>query len=99
MNRFLVALLGAVLVVSVGCQNEDKDRGGGRGGDAMKASADVCPHCPGVQKANAEGKCPKCGMSVSAASSTGDVCPACPGVQTAKADGTCPGCGAMVAKK
>jgi hypothetical protein len=28
------------------------------------AGADQCPHCPGVQKANADGTCPVCHMKV-----------------------------------
>lgn len=28
------------------------------------AGADECPHCPGVQKANADGTCPVCHMKV-----------------------------------
>jgi len=30
----------------------------------LKMSADDCPHCPGVQTANPDGTCPKCGMKV-----------------------------------
>lgn len=103
MNRFLVAVLGALLVVSVGvgCQNQDKSGDDSR---AMKASGkDVCPHCPGVQKANADGQCPICSAksgSAKPAGATGmDVCTHCPGVQTATADGKCPACGAAVAAK
>jgi hypothetical protein len=90
MSRFLVAVLGALLIVGVGCSDKDKSDSG----SSVKASsADVCKHCPGDQKATADGKCPVCGAKVSAA----DACPKCAGVQTAKADGTCPGCGAKVA--
>ena len=92
MSRFLVAALVAVLFVSVGCQDKDKSDSDTK---AMKASADACPKCPGVQKANAAGKCPDCGAMVSSAA---DACSHCAGVQVAKADGTCPGCGAMVKK-
>ena len=28
------------------------------------ADVDDCPMCPGVQHANADGTCPKCGMKV-----------------------------------
>jgi hypothetical protein len=96
MSRFLVAAFAALLVVSVGvgCQNKSGDDSG-----AMKASGkDVCAMCPGVQKANADGKCEIC--AAKAASATGaDVCTHCPGVQTATADGKCPACGAAVAAK
>jgi len=115
MRRLLVAVLGAMVILSVGCQSNggggDK-MSGKSSGDAMKASADACPHCPGAQKATAEGKCPMCGMKVSSASSSSssmsgagtsgasaDACAMCPGVQTATADGKCPACGMEVAKK
>lgn len=63
MNRLLVALLGAVLVVGFGCSSgSDKDTN--HHDSAMKASADACAHCPGVQKATADGKCPVCGAEV-----------------------------------
>ena len=112
MRRLLVAALSAFVFMAVGCQSD-----GGSGdkmsskssGDAMKASADACSHCPGVQKATADGKCPMCGMKMSAAHGTGahgdamkasaDACAMCPGTQTASADGKCPGCGMEVAKK
>ena len=115
MRRLLVAVLGTMVFISVGCQS---DNGGGHkmngksSGDAMKASADACPHCPGVQKATADGKCPMCGAKVSSmssssgssgaamsASASADACSHCPGVQTASADGKCPACGAAVATK
>ena len=114
MRRLLVAVLGTMVFMSVGCQS---DGGGGKmsgksSGDAMKASADACPHCPGVQKATADGKCPMCGTKVSSASSSGtsgagasaasasgDACSHCAGVQTATAEGKCSACGMEVAKK
>src|SRR5688572_5155163 len=106
MSRFLVAVLGALLIVGFGCQDKSHDHSSSKSGDAMKASADVCSHCPGVQKGTADGKCEKCGMKVSAASEAGsavtagaDVCTHCPGAQTATADGKCPACGAAVAAK
>ena len=89
MSRFLVAALVAVLFVSVGCQDKDKSDS-----DTKAMSADACPKCPGVQKANAAGKCPDCGAAVSAAAV--DACSHCAGVQVANADGKCPGCGAKV---
>jgi hypothetical protein len=89
MVRFLVpaAAFAMLLVGAVGCQKHDAM------GDSPKMmSADVCPHCPGVQKATADGKCEMCGAKVA------DACPTCPGVQVATADGKCPMCGAKVAK-
>ena len=98
MSRFLVAVLGALLVVSAGCQNK------GEGTDAkMMSSGDVCAKCEGVQQANADGKCAMCEAKKSGkSSSTGagaslDACSHCQGVQTATADGKCPKCGMAVA--
>ena len=97
MSRLLVAVLGALLVVSVGCQNK------GEGTDAKMMSADACPKCEGVQQATADGKCAMCEAKKSGASSaTGagaamDACSHCQGVQTATADGKCPKCGMAVA--
>jgi hypothetical protein len=115
MRKLLVAVLGTMVFMAVGCQS---DGGGDKmssksSGDAMKASADACPHCPGAQKATADGKCPMCGMKVSSASSShksggagasaasasGDACSHCAGVQTATAEGKCSACGMEVAKK
>jgi hypothetical protein len=108
MRSLLIALLGTLFLTAVGCQSDsDKSKMKSGSGDAMQMSGDACAHCPGVQKATAEGKCPLCGMKVSAASkstsdasmASADVCAACPGVQTATADGKCSACGAQVAKK
>src|SRR4051794_31335645 len=66
MSRFFLAVLGAVLAVGMGCSNKhDKsDAQMMKHDDAKMMSADACPHCPGVQKATADGKCPICGMQV-----------------------------------
>jgi hypothetical protein len=94
MSKVLAAIFGSLLVVVVGCQH---DNDSSNKGDAMKASADVCSHCAGVQKATADGKCEACGAKVSAASSSSaDVCSHCPGVQVATSDGKCPKCGMEV---
>src|SRR3712207_6690373 len=94
MSRFLVAVLGALLVVNVGCQNK------GSGDDAKMMSNDVCTMCPGVQKATADGKCPGCGMKLTDAKMmSADACPHCPGVQKASADGKCAQCEAKKAAK
>ena len=69
-----------LLIGLVGCQH-DKDSHG----DAKKASADVCSHCPGVQKADVEGKCPVCNAKADATKAGADVCAHCPGVQVATA--------------
>ena len=117
MGRFLIAALSALVFVSVGCQGGGDKHDGGmhHKGDAMKASADACSQCPGMQKATADGKCPVCGMSMSGMKSDGmmksgnmaatqassemDACTHCAGMQTASAEGKCPGCGMEVAKK
>ena len=100
MSRLLVAVLGAVLMVAAGCESS----GNKKDGDAKMMSADACPMCEGVQKANAEGKCDMCeakksNMSKMGAGAAGaDACPHCAGVQTATADGKCPKCGMAMAK-
>ena len=114
MRRLLVAVLCTMVFLSVGCQSDGgSDKASSKSsGDAMKASADACPHCPGVQKATADGKCPMCGMKASSASSShssgagasaasasGDACSHCAGMQTATAEGKCSACGMEVAKK
>ena len=55
----LFAVVGALFVV--GCKSESMKH------DDMKhdsMSMDACSHCPGVQTATAEGKCPMCGMAM-----------------------------------
>ena len=79
MNKLLMAALGAVLFVGVGCQNDrsnmDRSDRMDRGSTSASMSRsdtmsgqDDCPHCPGVQTARADGTCPQCGMKVKAAS-------------------------------
>ena len=97
MSRFLVAVLGALLVVTVGCQNKGGD-------DAKMMSTDACPVCDGVQNATADGKCAQCEAKKAKSTATGagasaDACDHCAGVQVATAEGKCPACGAEVAKK
>ena len=49
--------------VNVGCNKNKTEKDAN--GDAMKMSTqDDCAMCPGVQTANANGTCPKCGMKV-----------------------------------
>jgi hypothetical protein len=69
MKKFMVAALGAVLFVGVGCQND-----GGSSDDAdvtvrtertdTMRGADDCTMCEGTQTARADGTCPQCGMKV-----------------------------------
>lgn len=79
MSKLFAAALGVVLLVGVGCQNdknttERKDEMRSTDGtthttvhteqtDTMRG-VDDCPHCPGVQTANADGRCPMCGAKV-----------------------------------
>jgi endogenous inhibitor of DNA gyrase (YacG/DUF329 family) len=104
MRTLLVAILGTLFLVVGGCQKDKSDTKH----DNMQMSGDACPHCAGVQKATADGKCPMCGRKVSMSSSSSgaapasasaDACSECPGIQTATADGKCPECGMAVAKK
>jgi|SwirhisoilCB1_FD_contig_61_5251346_length_262_multi_1_in_0_out_0_1 rubrerythrin len=65
--RTLLAVLaiGAVLSFAGGCKNDhDNDMDHDMHTQKM-SSEDVCPHCPGVQHATADGKCPECGAKVS----------------------------------
>ena len=98
MSRFLVAVLGALLVVTVGCQNNKGTE------NPNMMSADACPVCDGVQNATADGKCAQCEAKKAKSSATGagasaDACDHCAGVQVATAEGKCPACGAEVARK
>jgi hypothetical protein len=62
-----------MMLVAVGCENgkmknpfkKDKPATTQPSGDMkMSAAKDDCPHCPGVQKADASGKCPACSDKV-----------------------------------
>ena len=73
MGKLMIAALGAVLLVGVGCQNDHGSDTDHRDvtvrterTDTMRGQDD-CPHCPGVQTARADGTCPQCGMKVKAA--------------------------------
>ena len=70
MNKLLIAALGAVLLVGVGCQKDggadDADvtvRTESTRSDTMRG-ADDCAMCEGTQTARADGTCPQCGMKV-----------------------------------
>ena len=68
MSKLMVAALGAVLLLGVGCQND----GGSDDADVTVRTertdtmrgADDCAMCEGVQTARADGTCPTCGMKV-----------------------------------
>jgi hypothetical protein len=69
MRTLLVAAFGAMLLVGAGCQNKDESgmkRSGSMKSDSMSKTSmrDDCPHCPGNQIADANGRCPVCHMKV-----------------------------------
>jgi len=65
MSKLLVAVLGIVLVAGFGCHDKDNDMDHSKHESmSSKGTVDDCPHCPGVQTADANGKCPMCGMKV-----------------------------------
>jgi uncharacterized paraquat-inducible protein A len=79
MNKLLVAALGAVLFVAVGCQNDGGSSSGSARSDRDTMTVrtersetmrgeDDCTHCSGSQTARADGTCPQCGMKVRSAS-------------------------------
>lgn len=79
MRKLLVAAMGVALFAVVGCQH-DKDKmdsgrmsserrsssmsGSSAGASTDSMAVDDCSHCPGVQKADADGTCPMCHMKV-----------------------------------
>jgi len=57
-----VAVMGMLVAgAAVGCNNNKVDH---KHATTQMAAGDDCPMCPGVQHANADGTCPKCGMKV-----------------------------------
>jgi hypothetical protein len=65
MSRLLGCVLFAITVAAAGCHSQDEkcDHCTTKpSGDAkMTSASDACSHCPGVQTATADGKCPVCG--------------------------------------
>jgi hypothetical protein len=76
MGKLMIAALGAVLFVGVGCQKdhaEDADHHDVTVRTEKTSTApgqDDCPMCEGVQHARADGTCPQCGMKVKTTSTT-----------------------------
>jgi len=64
MRKAIFGCMVAVLFVGAGCQDMNGNNKMNRSGDPKMMSADVCPHCAGVQTGTADGKCEKCGMAV-----------------------------------
>jgi hypothetical protein len=67
MRTLLAVVLCSMLVLTVGCKSDDD---GMNNGSKDKMAMDACPHCAGVQRLTADGKCEKCGMKMSAAATT-----------------------------
>ena len=65
MRTLLAAVVCSMLVAVAGCKSDNgmKSDRSATGGQTM-GTMDVCSHCPGVQKATADGKCEACGMKV-----------------------------------
>ncbi len=62
MRMILTAtILGVLVVGGIGCKHNKATTQETMKMDSMK---DDCPFCPGVQHADANGYCPKCGMKV-----------------------------------
>lgn len=71
MSKLMIAALGAVLLVGVGCQKDrdmDHDMHSRSERTDTMRGADACAMCPGVQTAKADGTCPDCGMKLKSAS-------------------------------
>jgi hypothetical protein len=70
MRTLFALMLASLLTVAVGCQNKDGTATNNSTNNSNKTemtSADACSHCEGKQIATVDGKCPKCGMKVTAA--------------------------------
>src|SRR5687768_15633403 len=100
-SRLLVAVVAMFAMAAVGCQKDDDMKASGRPAPVGEKDAgvsgagkDVCTHCPGIQKATADGKCEMC---VEKGAKGKDVCTHCEGIQEANADGQCPVCTAKKA--
>lgn len=65
MRKSIALLAVGFLLVVGGCKNDGmKDDGMKSSSEPKKMTMDACPHCPGVQTATADGKCPSCGAKV-----------------------------------
>lgn len=68
MSKMLIAALGAVLFVGVGCQNDrhsdDADVTVRTERTDTMRGADDCAMCEGMQTAKSDGSCPQCGMKL-----------------------------------
>jgi len=65
MRKLMTVAVMAMLVAgaAAGC-NKNKSDMNHKHATTQMAAGDDCPMCPGVQHANEDGTCPKCGMKV-----------------------------------
>ena len=67
MRKSIAMLAVGMLLVVGGCKNNNDNMNGttsSSSSEPKKMMTDACPHCPGVQTATADGKCPVCGANV-----------------------------------
>lgn len=64
MSKWIASFAILGLLVVGGCQNKNDSDSSMRSDEPKRMTTDACSHCPGVQKATADGKCPACGMKV-----------------------------------
>lgn len=66
MRKSIALLAVGFLLVVGGCKNDNmnKDMDHSSSTEPKKMTMDACSHCPGVQTATADGKCPVCGAKV-----------------------------------
>jgi hypothetical protein len=65
MTKFLSVMAMGLMLAAAGCnKSAETAEGSAEAGSTDAAMTDACSHCAGVQKATADGKCPKCGMPV-----------------------------------
>ena len=64
----MIALFAVTTLLLVGgCKSDDNGNmqgPGGNRGSEMNVSTDACKHCPGMQTATSNGKCPICNANV-----------------------------------
>ncbi len=106
MRNVIAIVLSSLLLVTAGCRNSNDDSAMQGGMSSEKGMMDACPHCAGVQQMTTDGKCPECGMKMTAMNKSSsssdtqymaaDVCTHCAGKQAATSVGTCPSCGMKV---
>jgi hypothetical protein len=62
MRKSIAMLAIGMLLVVGGCKSDSANDGSmNSSSEPKKMTTDACAHCPGVQTATADGKCPVCG--------------------------------------